>query len=109
MLTFPRTVSGLVKIHTRARVGRRELRSRFPQMTVTDSKPRAVLARFLARHPRLLPEFTVYVTITLLASLRARLQCRHMSDYRWERDDSTRAPLDDGAGKTGALASVRHG
>jgi glycosyltransferase involved in cell wall biosynthesis len=91
----PATLSSLVKIKTRSRLGLYQLRRRFPHVLQQRPAPatwclwRGALGR--------LCKFPIYVSVNVLARLRAARQVQRLEDYRWERDESTRTVLANGA------------
>lgn len=84
----PRTLAGLIRIKTRARLGQYQLRDRYPELRGTDSKPRSSLLWTLLRQPVLWPCVLVYLGINLLTRWRARYMQTARRAYTWERDDS---------------------
>ncbi len=89
----PRTVSDLVRIKTRSRLGARELARRFPELWAGKRRAGRSLRQKLAGLPlRTWPLVPVYCLLQAWIQLRARRQdrARTGSTYRWERDRSTR-------------------
>jgi len=86
----PRTLAGLIRVKTRARLGGLQLRRYFPNCPTVDHKSAVDLACSLLRRVSLWPYVPMYVVITILAQLRAKGRARRR-DYRWDRDDSARA------------------
>jgi glycosyltransferase involved in cell wall biosynthesis len=86
----PRTLSGLIKIKTRSRLGfyqhRQALRSR-----PADRKSFAGLLRTFLPRPSLWPWLPLYAGISLFVRLRAARQLRALGATGWERDDSRAA------------------
>ena len=84
----PRGVASLIKIRTRARLG-------WIQLLETNRCPcrearrhgRVILRRLVSKD---FVPVVVYIVITLISRVRARLQLKRIDDYRWERDRSWR-------------------
>lgn len=92
----PRTLRDLIKVKTRSRLGRLELRAIYPDRL---ARPAAAAAGpRLPLSPGLWPAATVYGAVVLITRLRAALQASSLQHYRWERDESSRQPRPSGAG-----------
>nr|MBX2852947.1 hypothetical protein [Phycisphaeraceae bacterium] len=99
-LTFtihaPHRFSDLVKVKTRSRLGRTELGQKFPQLRC-QSREESGDKRFdIKLKPGLWPAACVYLLVNGLTRWRARKQLGQLSDYQWERDESSRAQAADG-------------
>jgi len=88
----PRTLRGLIRIKTRARLGQYQLRQLFPRMPVADRKALRHLAHLVVRQPRIWVCIPVYLGINLVTRYRAALQLSRGELHTWERDDSRAAP-----------------
>lgn len=88
----PTNIRELINITTRAHAGNKELRERYPQLLSNEgSSPQGAL-RTIATTPRLWRHAPVYLGVTLLSRLRARLKMRNSERAKqWERDESSRA------------------
>lgn len=86
----PRTLDGLLKITTRARVARHQLRERFPDLHARRNTSAARTMSALAKNPNLWLDAPVYLGITLLGVMRAHAQRRKGRTTTWARDDSSR-------------------
>lgn len=91
----PRRIGGVVKVKTRSRLGRIELRHRFPDL---EADPAAAVADTRHRGPgpaprRGLPliDTAVFALVQAVTAWRARRQ-RAAGKTAWERDHSTRVP-----------------
>ncbi|MDT0166889.1 glycosyltransferase [Actinotalea sp. AC32] len=88
-----RTARSLVHRGVRTRAGNRELTAAVPDLPTT---PDGSTARYLlrrARSVRDLPHVLVFVALTVAVRVRAEIKLRR-GDLRWERDESSRAPVD---------------
>ena len=99
----PRTFGALIDIKARARLGRIELRERFPElMRPKGSSIAGTFARLFAK-PRLWPTIPVYTAVRLIERRRAARQQRHSGFSGWSRDDTTRGQA--GNNQTGTASS----
>lgn len=88
----PTSLSHLLKIRTRSRLGFLQLRTRYPDLAQreTQSKRYGSALLTVARRPSLYLAAAPYAYVTIASWLRARWQMRRTGDYVWERDDSSR-------------------
>ncbi len=88
----PTSVSQLLKIRTRSRLGHLQLRRRYPALTQreTDTKHYGSALMSVARRPSLYLTAVVYAFVTIASWLRARSRLNQVEHYVWERDDSSR-------------------
>jgi glycosyltransferase involved in cell wall biosynthesis len=86
----PRTLSGLVKIHTRARAGSLQLRERFPELINNNNTDPGRTLRILATTPKLWPHAPIYLGVQFLAKYKAKEKLRQRREAEWERDDTSR-------------------
>jgi hypothetical protein len=87
----PRRLADLVRIKTRSRLGNLELQQAYPelwQQKVTGGGGLAQKARQLPL--RLWPALLVYVPFQIWVRMRALRQVKNLTEYRWERDLSSR-------------------
>jgi len=90
----PARVSDLTRIKTRSRLGRYQLRQRYPDLVArerTSKSYRGALWTIVIR-PWLWPAATLYAVILVQTRRRARSQLASVDDYVWERDQSSRRP-----------------
>ncbi len=87
----PRRVRDLIKVKTRSRLGRYELRQRFPELFREEPVPRSE-NRVAWWPPARLAEQLAYGLIALATVWRARRQLPRLAQYAWERDETTRLP-----------------
>ena len=90
----PRTLSGLVKIFTRSRLGGKQLQARYPELFGKElANPRwRALAGCFSR-PRLWHVMPVYLLVVLLSLWRSRVQFKNKQFDIWERDDTSRQSI----------------
>ena len=87
----PRTVTDLMRIKVRSRLGNRQLAQRFPELWRHKREARrGLLSRVLGLRPLVWPLLPIYATIQLIVRGRARERERDFDEYRWESDRSTR-------------------
>jgi hypothetical protein len=86
----PRTLSGLLKIHTRARAGSMQIAEQFPDMAKNNNTDSGRTLRVIATTPALWPHAPVYLGVQFLAKLKAKEKLKQRREKEWERDDSSR-------------------
>ena len=87
----PQSLGFLIRVKTRVRLGNTQLAERFPDLW----GHKRARDRSLPSKARSLPFRTwlaipVYLFVQAVTRVRARRQARSISEYRWERDESTR-------------------
>lgn len=91
-VSAPSKFADLIKIKTRSRLGVYQLKIRFPEHFLRESKSKqygkALLA--LARIPRLYAAAVPYLWVNFVSRYRARRQLSNLEAYVWERDNSSR-------------------
>jgi glycosyltransferase involved in cell wall biosynthesis len=88
----PATVGWLIKIKTRSRLGGAELAGKFPDLMANENKEYSKAMLALVTSPIKWPKVVVYFYVNLMARLLAKRQFKHLAQYQWERDLSSRAP-----------------
>ena len=90
----PERLSDLVRIKTRSRLGRYELRRRFPDLVADERTTKSYrdAVGTIALRPWLWPAAIVYAVVQLQSRRRASKQLASIDEYVWERDDSSRRP-----------------
>jgi hypothetical protein len=91
VVTAPRDLAGLLRIKTRSRLGLYQLHARFPELLENDDKHYDHALLDVVRRPSLWPSIPVYLLVNLVARWRARRRRRHLDDYVWERDTTSRS------------------
>lgn len=93
-VAVPQTLSALIKIKTRSRLGNYELSRREPALRneVTWMDWIRTIGDLCVR-PRLWPSVPMYIMVNLVTRVRAKRQLRQIGNYRWERDATSRAPV----------------
>lgn len=86
----PRRLFDLIKIKTRSRLGRYELRVKYPSLD--DSAHVGWKNSFLqlAGRPSLWPSVVVYCFVVAATIYRAKRQLKTVEKYVWERDETSR-------------------
>lgn len=86
----PKTLSGLIKIKTRSRLGSYELRKKYPKIYGSHKKSYRSSIINLFKKPTNLPKIIIY----LFVNLRCRINAKHIfnnhENYFWETDTSSR-------------------
>lgn len=89
----PRSVTGLIRIKTRSRLGRLQLR-KLPRHAAASRRrwggAIGVFGAFLLVRPRLWAYVIPYLLVNVVTRWRAYRQMSKLEDYVWERDMSTR-------------------
>ena len=88
----PAGFSDLVRIKTRSRLGRYELRQRFPDLVGSERATKSYrnAAWTIIVRPWLWPAAMVYAVVVVRSRRRAHRQLASFDDYVWERDQSSR-------------------
>ena len=86
----PLSLSGLIKIKTRSRLGHFQLLARYPNLNLGDRRETYFeVARVLIRPGNLLKSI-VYVGVNLICRMKARKIIASGIDYVWETDQTSR-------------------
>lgn len=93
IISAPTTLSGLIKIKTRGRLGLYELKSRFPELMKNEGKTYGVALKELLWKVSLWPKALVYLGINIITRVRARQQSKTKGFAHWERDESSRGKI----------------
>ena len=88
----PRTMSDLVRIKTRSRLGLYQLSTRFPHIATRERRSKSYRSAIgsVVFHPWLWPHALVYSAVQLTTRRRAQHQMASLAGYTWERDLSSR-------------------
>lgn len=91
----PTTLTGLLRIKTRAALGNRELSQKHPELMqrlarLEESTAKQSTYWKLATQPALWPQLGMYAFVKTVAAFRARSQMKKLNAYRWERDETSR-------------------
>ncbi len=92
IVTAPASLSDLIKIKTRSRLGLYQLRREFPELFAREAatKQYGSATMEIVRAPGLWLSALPYLGVNLCSKWRARVQHRRAGEYLWERDESTR-------------------
>ena len=90
LVRAPATLNGLLKIKTRSRLGRYQLKTKFPDLLTNEEKEYYKAVLELIRQVHLWPKLAVYLYVNLVSRFRARNHARKLGFTGWERDDSSR-------------------
>lgn len=88
----PRTVSGLVKIRTRARFGNMQLESIYPETKVLGENNSKALLALLFKRPFRVIDWCIYVVTQMVIINKCKAKLKAADFSSWERDDSARLP-----------------
>ena len=88
----PASLSDLVRIKTRSRLGRDELGQRFPELVARERGTKSYGGAFgaIVVRPWLWPAAAIYAAVVLRARRRAQIELASLDSYVWERDHSSR-------------------
>lgn len=89
IVTAPQNILGLVKIKTRSRLGRYQLKDKFPELLQNESKDFQGAFKELLFDFKLWSKLFVYISVNIISRVRARYQYL-TKQALWERDDSSR-------------------
>lgn len=89
----PGRLADLVRIKTRSRLGRDQLRQRFPDLAAREraTKSYRSAGTTILLRPWLWPAAVVYAVVVVQSRRRARRQAASLEEYVWERDGSSRS------------------
>ena len=87
-ITAPQNLKSLIKIKTRARLGNMQLAAA-NLCTKTQEKPYSQIIRDKLFSKDFL-SVSIYLAIATLIRLRAKQQMKHLANYRWETDHTSR-------------------
>jgi len=79
----------LIKIKTRSRLGRYQLKDKFSELLSNEAKDFQGAFKSLCFDVTLWPKLLVYVGVNLISRIRARYQYI-TKQTKWERDESSR-------------------
>lgn len=89
IITAPRDIYSLIKIKTRSRLGRYELKDKFPELLSNEAKDFKGAMRDLAFDYSRWHKLIVYLMINVISRIRAKWQYR-TKQIVWERDGSNK-------------------
>jgi len=89
VVTAPRNFAGLLKIKTRSRLGRYQLKEKYPEIMKNEEKDYGKAMKPLLLDIRSWPKIFLYLIINVVTRLRASWQMKNNMST-WERDDSSR-------------------
>ncbi len=90
LVRAPATLEGLLKIKTRSRLGRYELKKKFPEFVKNEEKNYGIAMLGLLSQVRQWCKIPVYMYVNLQARIRAKRYARLCGYTGWERDESSR-------------------
>ena len=88
----PASLTWLLKIKTRSRLGGMELARRFPGLLENETKDYSGALRGMLVNPLNWPKVFVYLYVNVVSRAMARERLRNLSHYQWEKDTSSRKP-----------------
>ncbi len=89
MVTAPHNIAGLIKIKTRSRLGRYQLKKMYPDLVRSEKKDYAATTKQLLLDIKAWPKIFVYLAVNVVTRLRASQQIKK-GTLIWERDDTSR-------------------
>jgi len=87
----PRTLSSLIRVKTRVRVGNSELRAKYPALSCSGDNDAWSFWSLMLRRPDLAPAGLVYLLVCAIVRAKATRRMRGRGFRGWERDESSRA------------------
>lgn len=87
----PATLAWLIKIKTRSRLGGMELTKKFPGLLASETKDYSGALWELASSPSKWLKVLVYLYVNLVSRILARRRLQDLTQYRWEKDLSSRS------------------
>lgn len=89
-VTAPKNLMSVIKIKTRTRLGRYQLRDKFPNLLRNEVKDFKGAFYELIFDFKLWPKLFVYLSVNMISRLRAKYQYA-TKQMAWERDESSRS------------------
>lgn len=89
LVTAPHDLFSLIKIKTRARLGRYQLKDKFPTLLTNETKDYQSAFKGMLLNLKLWPKLFLYLAVNIISRLRAKYQYL-TKQTKWERDDSSR-------------------
>ena len=89
-VTAPRTLSDLIRVKTRSRLGGYEVARKYPRPDTADPKNPWAIVKSLPWGFGLPIRVMVYLFVNVIVRFRARRLFSDVAEYRWERDETTR-------------------
>lgn len=93
LVRAPADLAGLLKIKTRSRVGRYELKKKFPDLIGNEKKNYSNAIVRLLGQVYLWPKLLVYLYVNLRTRFNAKKYARAQGFTGWERDESSREDI----------------
>jgi len=90
IVTAPSSLSWLLKIKVRSRLGQMELAKKYPELLKNEQKPYGNVLTSMLLTPLKWPKWAIYLYVTLVSRLLAKRKLRNLSTYQWEKDMSSR-------------------
>jgi glycosyltransferase involved in cell wall biosynthesis len=87
----PASLAWLIKIKTRSRLGGMELAKKFPDLLANEIKDYSGALRGLVSKPLKWPKALVYLYVNLVSRILAKRRLQDLTQYRWEKDLSSRS------------------
>jgi glycosyltransferase involved in cell wall biosynthesis len=90
MVRAPASLGWLLKIKTRSRLGGMELEAKFPRLLANEVKDYSGALRGMIANPLNWPKVLVYLYVNLRSRILAKRRLKDLTQYRWEKDLSSR-------------------
>ncbi len=87
----PKSLSGLVKIRTRARFGNMQVESRYPSLKVLGENSNNALLSLLFQKPQRVLHWLTYVSVQFWVIRKCKQKLKNQDYSSWERDESARS------------------
>jgi len=90
IVSAPSSLSWLIKIKTRSRLGRMQLSKTFPELLGNEEKNYRLAMFELLKQPSQWFNLPIYLYVNLLSRFLAANKLKKLSGYQWEKDLSSR-------------------
>jgi len=91
-VNVPKDIINLIKIKTRSRLGRYELKEKFPDILANEEKSYQSVISSIISNYKLWIKALIYLGVNFSARIRAKYQYNNYTNkiIKWERDESSR-------------------
>lgn len=86
----PKTITGVIAIKTRAHFGNLELKKKYPKLWDNEEANHKSSLKNMMMKPAWWPALSVYISVKVMARLKAQWRLRFGDHNKWERDDTGR-------------------
>lgn len=90
LVRAPATIGSLIKIKTRSRLGRYELKKKMSHLLANEAKDYSGALMYIIRDIKLWPKIPIYLYVNIITRIRAKMYLQKNGTAGWERDESSR-------------------